>query len=266
MHSLDAPVPAFFFSDVHLGAGTAESERLKEQRLLRFFELVRASGASLFCLGDLFDFWFEYETAIPKRYFEVLRRLRELTDAGVRLHFLGGNHDWWVRRGGRPGFLEREIGFRILDEPAEVRAGGLRLLLLHGDGVGRTDRGYRVLRTVLRNPVAIGAFRWVHPDLGRVLGTVTSRTSRFAKGEAPSPETCERIRRHARSLLVQRPDIDAVLAGHAHLPEDVSLGRGRYVNLGDWIRHASYAVVDRGTLALRAFENEAAPAAPLLLA
>ncbi|MFN2432008.1 MAG: UDP-2,3-diacylglucosamine diphosphatase [Gemmatimonadota bacterium] len=267
MQLLEAAAPAFFFSDVHLGAGAPDAERSKERRLLRFLEAVGASGRSLFCLGDLFDFWFEYETAIPRRHFRVLRALQELSERGVGLYFLGGNHDWWVRRGRRPGFLERDIGFRLLEDGAEVRAGGLRLLLLHGDGVAGSDRGYRLLKRVLRDPVAIGLFRWVHPDLARALGDLTSRTSRRAQGGAPRAETCQRIREHASALLASRTDLDAVLAGHAHLPEDTPVAGGRYVNLGDWISHATYALVDGGRLTLRSFDSDPRPAAdPILLA
>lgn len=261
------PTPAFFFSDAHLGFDRPEAERQKTARLLRFFAMVRASGGSLTCLGDLFDFWFEYDTAIPARFFDVLRRLRELSEAGVRLYFLGGNHDYWVRRG-RPGFLEREVGFELLPDGAEVEVGGLRLQLFHGDGLGAEDRGYRLLKRVLRSRLTIAAFRWIHPDLAQPIGALTSRLSRLKDGGEPREEVCARIREHALGILEGRPDLDAVLVGHLHRPEEVPVGHARYVNLGDWIRHATYAVVEEGTLELRRFEPASAPGTerPILLA
>ncbi len=254
MSGIEAPAPAYFFSDVHLGADTPEIERAKRERLLAFFDLVGAHGRSLFCLGDLFDFWFEYETAIPSRHFAVLRRLQELSDAGVRLHFLGGNHDFWVRRGGEPGFLEREIGFRVLDNGAEVRTGGLRLLLYHGDGLGPRDSGYKALKGLLRNRLAIEAFRWVHPDLARRIAGLVATVSRLRTGDRPKPETVESLRRFAAQVLPARPDVHAILVGHTHLPEEMAVGTARYVNLGDWIHHATYAVVEDGALSLRRFQ------------
>jgi UDP-2,3-diacylglucosamine hydrolase len=253
MSAIEAPCPAYFFSDVHLGGHAPELERVKRERLLAFLDLVQSHGRSLFCLGDLFDFWFEYETAIPSRYFAVLRRLQELSESGVRLHFLGGNHDFWVRRGERPGFLEREIGFNVLENGAEVHAGGLRILLFHGDGFGTHDRGYRLLKRLLRNRAAIEAFRWVHPDLARRIGWLVAEASRFSARSGPKPQTVHSLCRFATELLSSRPEIDAVLAGHTHLPEEVPAGRGRYLNLGDWIRNATYAVVEDGVLSLRRF-------------
>jgi len=264
MPPVEAPEPAFFFSDVHLGLSSPRVERAKEERLLRFLDAVRARGGSLFCLGDLFDFWFEYETAIPGRFFTVLRRLQELSEAGVRLHFLGGNHDFWVRARG-PGFLERELGFTLLEDGCEVIAGGLRLLLLHGDGIGPHDRGYRLLKHVLRNRAAIAAFRWVHPDLARRIGRLTSHASRLQSGGAPNPRTCAGLRAYALAVLRERPDLDGVLAGHTHVPEEVELDGRRYVNLGDWIDHATYALAQGGALSLRRFQpagDGTAPGAP----
>ena len=260
MTPIEAPTPAFFFSDVHLGFEAPDAERVKRERLLRFFEVVRASGRSLFCLGDLFDFWFEYESAIPAQHFEVLRRLKELSEAGIELYFMGGNHDYWVRRGHRPGFLEREIGFRLLEEGVEVHGGGLRLLLYHGDGLGSGDLGYRILKRVLRNRLAIGAFRWVHPDLARRIALLTAGTSRFKSGGEPSQESCARIRERALEILHERPDLDAVLVGHTHHPEEEALAGSRYLNLGDWMRHATYAHLEQGSLSLRRFQAVDAPA------
>jgi UDP-2,3-diacylglucosamine hydrolase len=266
MPAVQAPTPAFFFSDVHLGFDTPEAERKKQERLLRFLEMVRASGGSLFCLGDLFDFWFEYESTVPRRYFAVLRRLQELSESGVKLYFIGGNHDYWVRRNRGPGFLEQEIGFAVLADGAEILVGGLRLLLFHGDGLGRQDLGYRLLKRVLRNRLAIETFRWVHPDLARRIGRLTSRVSRRGEGGAPREKTCTRVRDHAAGILRARPDLDAVIAGHAHRPEETPVGRARYLNLGDWIGHASYAVVEDGRLSLRLFQPTAETAPPFLLA
>jgi UDP-2,3-diacylglucosamine hydrolase len=258
--AVPAPSPAFLFSDAHLGSDR-EAEPERRARLLRFLDHVRSSGRSLVCLGDLFDFWFEYDSAIPARHFEVLRRLQDLSRAGVRLFFIGGNHDFWVRRGGRPGFLEREIGFTLLRDGTVLETAGLRLLLVHGDGIGPRDLGYRALKLVLRNRAAIESFRWVHPDLAERIGALTSRLSRRRDGGAPSPRTRLALRAFAREALRARPDLDAVVAGHLHLPDEETFDRGRYLNLGDWIVHASYAVARDGVLTLERFEPSGEPRA-----
>ncbi|MBD0328097.1 MAG: metallophosphoesterase, partial [Pyrinomonadaceae bacterium] len=97
--ALTLPLPpgksVYFASDFHLGVPDLPSSRAREQKIVRWLDHVAPSAAAIFLVGDLFDFWFEYETAIPGRFFRVLRRLQELSEAGVRLYFLGGNHDFW---------------------------------------------------------------------------------------------------------------------------------------------------------------------------
>jgi UDP-2,3-diacylglucosamine hydrolase len=141
-----------------------------------------------------------------------------------------------------------------------LETAGLRLLLVHGDGIGPRDRGYRALKVVLRNRLAIGSFRWVHPDLAVRIGALTSRLSRRRDGGAPSPRTRAALRAFARDVLRKRPELDAVVAGHLHLPDEETFERGRYLNLGDWIGHASYAVARDGALSLEQFEPSAVPA------
>ena len=100
-----APDDALFLSDVHLGSGTAEADREREARLLSFLETRARRARRLFVLGDLFDFWFAYAHAIPRRHLAVVRRLAELTEAGIGVTYFGGNHDFWAGR-----FLEQEVG------------------------------------------------------------------------------------------------------------------------------------------------------------
>ena len=115
----------------------------------------------LFVLGDLFDFWFAYAHAIPRRHLAVVRRLAELTEAGIGVTYFGGNHDFWAGR-----FLEQEVGATVHDEPAMVTVAGRKLALMHGDGEARGDTGYKLLKGLLRSGWAISAYRAIHPDLG----------------------------------------------------------------------------------------------------
>ena len=56
--------------------------------------------------------------------------------------------------------------------------GGWRARVEHGDGLrDREDRRYRMLRSVLRNPLAIRAFQWIHPDWGSALANRSTSTT-----------------------------------------------------------------------------------------
>lgn len=243
-HHADRPDgPIYFLSDVHIGTASAAVEADKEHRLLEWLTEVERSAAALVILGDLFDFWFEYRHAIPSRGFNVLARLRRLVDAGIPIDFLGGNHDYWVG-----SFLRDQLGIQTHSQPMTLEAQGRRLFLAHGDGLAPGDLGYRLIRRVFRNPLAIGLYRWIHPDLGIPLATSSSRTSRHYTQEAPviGSELWKTIAEPAFAR-----GHDAVIIGHFHKPIHIrSSGRDFVIN-GDWMGHFSYTVLQGGVLELR---------------
>ena len=233
---------ALFVSDVHLGSGEGPEERDREARFLSFLD-ARARGARrLFILGDLFDFWFEYGHAMPRRHLAVVRRLGALADAGVELTYFGGNHDWWAG-----AFMRGELGAAVFDDPARVDVAGRKLWLMHGDGQARGDLGYKMLKGVLRNRLAIAAYRAIHPDLGIPLAHAVSRLSRATRDES-------RVDREwlYRQLAVPRwPEgVDAVLSGHYHHPTHFRRDGRDFLILGDWIGNFTFASLNDGRFAL----------------
>jgi UDP-2,3-diacylglucosamine hydrolase len=98
----------FFISDAHFGSDSVKKEMAKEQKLLRFFDYVAQNGERLFIVGDLFDFWFEYRRVVPRGFTRILCGLNRLTELGLELHYVAGNHDFWMR-----DYLEKEFNFTI---------------------------------------------------------------------------------------------------------------------------------------------------------
>src|SRR5258705_1256731 len=164
---------AYFIADAHLGQGSADSNRARERDLLAFFDRVASERAALFVNGDLFDFWFEYGHAIPKRFVRVLMAMGELRRAGIPVTYIGGNHDFWIGN-----FLSRELDVAFTDQPLPLSLQGPKIFLSHGDGLGPGDLGYKLLKRVLRNSLAKALFRWVHPDTGIPIAAPTAHTSR----------------------------------------------------------------------------------------
>lgn len=235
----------YFLSDAHLGAESESVEAPRAARLHGFLDALVTRAASVTIVGDLFDFWFEYRTAIPRRAFETLARLRRLREAGVDVVYLNGNHDFWLGR-----FLEETIGVRTHDGPLALERDGHRLWIHHGDGLVGGDLGYRVLRRVIRHPVSIGLYRWIHPDLGIPLARQVSRWSRGSRDERPlEPE------RLWREVALPRfaEGHDTVMIGHFHHPfQRRENGRAFFV-LGDWIRSFTYVVLEGGELRLESW-------------
>jgi UDP-2,3-diacylglucosamine hydrolase len=133
--------PIYLASDVHLGVVPPETERA----FLAWLDHCGGAASQVILNGDLFDFWFEYRSAIPRGHTRTLGALAALVDAGVPVTLMGGNHDWW---GG--DFLTGEIGVEFLREPTRLELQGRQILLAHGDGLGSGDLGYRILKSILR--------------------------------------------------------------------------------------------------------------------
>ena len=203
------------------------------------------------CLGDLFDFWFEYRHVVFSGYFETLRAFKDLRDAGVELHLVCGNHDFW---GGR--FLRDDLGFHIHPDSVLLNLGGRRVHLVHGDGVCPDDKLYRVYKRIARNPLVVGAFRLIHPDWAMSIARAVSHGSRSRQQNfdpATGPQAVA-LRGHATHLLTEGV-ADVVLCGHAHAPTreeiETERGTGLYLNTGDWLEHRSHVVWDGSDFHLR---------------
>ncbi len=127
----------YFFSDAHLGLGSIEEDRQKEMRLLRFLNLIQQDAAQIYIVGDLFDYWFEYKSVVPKKYFRLFAKFAELTEQNIRIFFIAGNHDFWVKN-----YFRDELGIEVHFNPVEAEIGGKRFLIHHGDGLLKDDLGY----------------------------------------------------------------------------------------------------------------------------
>ncbi len=237
---------AYFISDVHLGLESAGAEAGKQRRLLQFFDHISTRATHLFILGDLFDAWIEYRTVIPKGFHRILAKLHDLADGGIEVHFLVGNHDFWVR-----DYFEKEMGIKTHRGAFAMELNGRRIYLHHGDGLDPRDHGYAFLKKVLRNRFSIWLFSWVHPDIGVALASSSSRSSRDYTSTRDYGEA-DGMRQAAVRLIGEGHDL--VIMGHRHVPREERIGNGTYVNLGDWIVHNTYARLSGGTLTLNTWE------------
>lgn len=249
-----SPKPVFIVSDIHLGAVPSTTEAAFRRWLLH----VKASASRLIVNGDLFDFWFEYGRVVPGEHVRVLALLADLVDAGIPVLFMGGNHDWW---GG--AFLQDRLGIDFHQEPLRLRLGGKSVYLAHGDGLGKGDLGYRLLRLMLRGRATRRLFKWLHPDVGAWVADRVSRT-RVQAGTRPSgasvppnPRRVAFLAAWAAAKLKDEPDLDIVALGHSHTPVVLELAPGRfYVNSGDWVIHRSYVTIgESGTPVLHEWQG-----------
>jgi UDP-2,3-diacylglucosamine hydrolase len=225
----------YFFSDAHLGLGSAEEDHQKELRLIRFLNFVQQDASQIYIVGDLFDYWFEYKTVVPKKYFRLFSKLADLTEHNIRLFFIAGNHDFWVKN-----YFRDELGIEIHFNPIETEIYGKRFLIHHGDGLLKDDLGYKILKKIMRSKTNIFLFSLIHPDIAGWFARWSSHTSR----RYTSNRKYESTGMVDFAALKIKEGFDFVVMGHNHVPTYQIMDSGVYVNLGDWIIENTYAVFD----------------------
>jgi UDP-2,3-diacylglucosamine hydrolase len=216
-----------FLSDVHLGYGDRATDRQREDLLLRVLREAADQSSHLFIVGDLFDYWFDYQTVVPSRYVRTLAALHDIVQSGVQIIYLMGNHDF-----GHYRYFEEELKIPVILGDVSATIGSKRFYIAHGDGKDHNDTGYLVLRSVLRNRFAQWLYRKLHPDVGIRLASSTSHGSRDLTG-GRDYGTRDGLRDFAEARLNEGYDV--VIMGHRHVAEHTPIGNGLYVNLGHWL-------------------------------
>ncbi len=243
----------YFASDNHLGAPTDEASRPREKKFVAWLDVVKQDAAAIFLLGDLFDFWFEYKTVVPKGFTRTLGKLAEITDSGIPVYFFVGNHDLWMN-----GYFENELNIPVYHKPKEFTFNNKTFFIGHGDGLGPGDKGYKRMKKVFTNPFSKWLYRWLHPDLGVRLAKHLSVKNKLISGDEDAKflgEEGEWLIQYCKRKESEKHH-DYYVFGHRHLPLDINLeNNAKYINLGDWINYYTYGVFDGETLTLKEFKE-----------
>lgn len=232
----------YIFSDAHLGGGSADEESLKRRKLQLLFQKVESDASRLIILGDLFDFWFEYRHTIPKGYHWILSRLFELRSKGIQIDYISGNHDFWMG-----DFFQTELGITVHRDLFDTDIDGMRVHLIHGDGLAKSDWGYRILKRILRNKFNIWLYRKLPSDWAYNLALKVSRKSRKHTSTRDKLFVAEY---EAYAMGKLREGFAAVFVAHLHQPIQVDSESGVYINTGDFISHFSFVRIDNGKIDL----------------
>ncbi|MDD4602947.1 MAG: UDP-2,3-diacylglucosamine diphosphatase [Bacteroidales bacterium] len=246
----------YFASDFHLGIPDHDRSLEREKKLIDWLDQACVDATEIFLLGDLFDFWFEYKTVIPRGYARLMGKLADITDSGIRVHLFLGNHDMWAF-----DYLHRELNIQLHRGPEFREFYGKKFYLAHGDGLGPGDHGYKFIKKIFANRCNQWLFRLIHPDCGISMALFWSRKSRAAAIDKEQREEArnrrlidERITIHSRELLTTHPDLDFLVYGHYHYPILMPLSdKATQIVLGDWLTHFTFAVFDGQKLELKRF-------------
>ncbi|HSH64858.1 MAG TPA: UDP-2,3-diacylglucosamine diphosphatase [Bacteroidia bacterium] len=242
----------YFASDFHLGVPNYEASLAREKRIVNWLDEIKSDAEEIFLMGDLFDFWFEYQYTVPKGFVRLLGKIAELSDSGIPITLFTGNHDMWMF-----DYLPKELGVTIYRNPVTKIYNGKKFYLGHGDGLGPGDKGYKFIKRIFSNPLCQWLFERLHPNFAIRMANFWSHKSRLSNGpkdEQFQGEENEWLVAYAKDVL-KKEQFDYFIFGHRHLPLDIQLRENsRYINLGEWVNYNSYAVFDGTNLELKYYK------------
>ena len=241
----------YFASDFHLGVPTYTESLEREKKIISWLDKIKEDAKSIYLLGDIFDFWFEYKAVIPKGFVRLLGKLAELSDNGTDIFLIKGNHDLWMY-----DYLPKEVGVKIIEDKTILSENGKIIFLAHGDGLGPGDFGYKIIKKIFTNKICQWIFARLHPNFGLGIAHFWSKRSRIANNKNPEQflgEEKEWLVSYCKEKQKENP-VDYYIFGHRHLPLEIEIDlKAKYINVGDWIHHNSYAVFDGEDLMLEYF-------------
>ncbi len=244
----------YFISDAHLGSRLEKNPRAHEKKVVDWLDMVKADASAIYMLGDMFDFWYEYRTVVPKGYVRFLGKMAELVDAGIEIHFFTGNHDIWTF-----GYLEQEVGLIVHRTPEEFRFGSKNFYLAHGDGLSTEDHAFKFIRNIFHNRTCQKLFRYIPPQIGQNFGFTWSRKNReklTPEDHKFKGEDKEQLVLYAKKYFESHPELDFIIFGHRHIELDLQLkDRKRVVILGDFVRLFTYGIWDGEDFRLETFNG-----------
>ena len=153
-------------------------------------------------------------------------------------------------------YFPKELGVSVHYDAITKIFNGKKFYLAHGDGLGPGDQGYKFLKKIFHSKFCQWLFARFHPNFGVSFANYSSRKSRLTnawKDEKFLGEENEWLAVYSKEIL-QKEHFDYFIFGHRHLPLDIKLSdKSRYINLGEWVNHYTYAVFDGNNLELKKY-------------
>jgi len=240
----------YFASDFHLGSPNLEESHKREKKIVQWLTEIEKDAKAIYLVGDIFDFWFEYNKVVPKGFVRLLGKIASITDNGTPVHIFVGNHDLWMK-----DYLETEIGVNIHHENIIIQDGNKKILIGHGDGLGDGDYFYKILKKIFISKICQWIFARFHPNFSFALAHTWSKSSRKSGEEAKfSNKEKEILFGYCQEQQKVNP-VDYYIFGHRHLPIELKMDKkATYINLGEWISQKTYGVLEKGILKLETYK------------
>ena len=231
---------AYFASDFHLGVPDKVSSLKREKEIVAWLDFASTDATDIYLVGDVFDFWFEYAMAIPKGFTRLLGKIAQLSDQGIQFHFFKGNHDMWTR-----DYFQEELNMKVYSHPVDVNFHSKKYMIGHGDGLGPGDRGYKLVKGLLRSKACQWLFERIHPNFGIRLASSLSQSSRKHTKDEKLFFGFENewLYLFAKETLLHT-HYDFFIFGHRHFPMALKLENSTYINLGEWLHFKTFLKIE----------------------
>ena len=242
----------YFISDIHLGLPTPGGSLKKEKLLVKLLDEIKTDVDVIYFVGDIFDFWWEYKFVVQRGFTRFLGKIAEITDSGIPVYFLAGNHDIWMRN-----YLRDEIGVIVKHGVLKTEINGKKFLITHGDGLGPGDFTYKLLKKIFYNPFLQWCFSRLHPNFAFTIAQKWSHGRRKKEKEAKFAGTDKEILYLYAKEKLKTEHFDFFVFGHRHIPMIMKINNNSdYINLGDWISKFTYGVYCNNKFELKTYINE----------
>ncbi|PEN14344.1 UDP-2,3-diacylglucosamine hydrolase [Longibacter salinarum] len=226
-----------FVSDMHFGrTGAPDAEKAEEADLLRCLDAFDDELEHLYLVGDVFDAFIEYSRLVPKGFVRFQGRIASLTDRGIPVTYLLGNHDPW-----HADYFTEELGVDVVPDHCVATHYGHRVLCAHGDHLAGSAGGLTTrFRSLLRHPACVALYRTLLPaNLGFGLAQWVSRQMH---DRTPNPDLVQTLAERGHDLIKQ-DRADMVVMGHSHVPTLQQNEHGMYLNTGTWFADRTFVVL-----------------------
>lgn len=78
----------YFVADIHLGLD-ANDPAGREERFVQWLRSIRTPETrTVYLLGDIWDFWYEYRDLVPREGIRVVSELIQMVSEGIEVYFV----------------------------------------------------------------------------------------------------------------------------------------------------------------------------------
>ena len=239
-------LPIYFFGDNHFSPTPSLSNEQKIKKMEEFILEIENSKGSIFIMGDFFDYYFEYNRNNPNYFERIFSLLEKIKTKGIEVYFIAGNHDFWIGKKFQSVITKSFLSDQILSE------GNKRIYVTHGDGILSWDKGYRLLKFILRSKI----FRFLYSLLPKNIALKVANRISYERKDSHKINNDKLEKIHSELIQYSRSKwnkgCDIVIMGHYHHSFNFSENQKQLIILDDCCdRQFNYAKYDGNSISIK---------------